>query len=110
MKADTHPNYKEVQVTCSCGNTFTTRSTMGKPQLVGVGLPHGLDDKDRRLRQHLVPHVLAHFLGVVGEGPGCVSRMTPKRHRGYTRSQTELTSNEIIIVGNVPAPHAGLQM
>ena len=32
MKADTHPNYTEVQVTCSCGSTFTTRSTMGKAQ------------------------------------------------------------------------------
>ncbi|MBK7847946.1 MAG: 50S ribosomal protein L31 [Zoogloea sp.] len=32
MKADTHPNYNDVQVTCSCGNTFTTRSTMGKPK------------------------------------------------------------------------------
>lgn len=30
MKADTHPNFVEVQVTCSCGNTFKTRSTMGK--------------------------------------------------------------------------------
>ena len=30
MKADIHPNYKEVQVSCSCGSTFTTRSTMSK--------------------------------------------------------------------------------
>ncbi|NLY73648.1 MAG: 50S ribosomal protein L31 [Tissierellia bacterium] len=27
MKKDLHPEYKEVQVTCACGNTFTTRST-----------------------------------------------------------------------------------
>ena len=33
MKAEIHPNYAEVQVTCSCGNTFTTQSTLGKPQL-----------------------------------------------------------------------------
>ncbi|HAE91775.1 50S ribosomal protein L31 [Tissierella praeacuta] len=26
MKADIHPNYKEVTVTCACGNTFTTGS------------------------------------------------------------------------------------
>ena len=26
-KADIHPNYVESKVTCSCGNTFTTRST-----------------------------------------------------------------------------------
>ena len=27
MKADIHPAYVETQVTCTCGNTFETRST-----------------------------------------------------------------------------------
>ncbi|WP_373282880.1 MULTISPECIES: 50S ribosomal protein L31 [Leeia] len=27
---DVHPNYTEIKVTCSCGNAFTTRSTMAK--------------------------------------------------------------------------------
>ncbi len=27
MKADIHPEYAETAVTCTCGNTFTTRST-----------------------------------------------------------------------------------
>ena len=27
MRADIHPHYDEAAVTCSCGNTFTTRST-----------------------------------------------------------------------------------
>ena len=27
MKTDIHPTYAETHVTCSCGNTFTTRST-----------------------------------------------------------------------------------
>ena len=27
MKTDTHPTYDVTNVTCSCGNTFTTRST-----------------------------------------------------------------------------------
>ena len=27
MKADIHPAYAETTVTCSCGSTFTTRST-----------------------------------------------------------------------------------
>ena len=31
MKADIHPHYDEATVRCSCGNTFTTRST--KPDL-----------------------------------------------------------------------------
>lgn len=30
MKAKIHPEYAEVTVTCVCGNTFKTRSTMGK--------------------------------------------------------------------------------
>ena len=36
MKSGTHPNYGEIQVTCSCGNTFTTRSTVVKPLHVEV--------------------------------------------------------------------------
>jgi large subunit ribosomal protein L31 len=31
MRADIHPQYVEASVRCSCGNTFTTRST--KPSL-----------------------------------------------------------------------------
>ncbi len=27
MKADIHPSYDEIKVTCSCGNTFVTNST-----------------------------------------------------------------------------------
>ena len=27
MKADIHPDYTDTPVRCSCGNTFTTRST-----------------------------------------------------------------------------------
>ncbi len=30
MKAGIHPEYVEAKVTCSCGNTFTTRSTMAE--------------------------------------------------------------------------------
>ena len=30
MKAEIHPAYTEVAVTCSCGNTFQTGSTYGK--------------------------------------------------------------------------------
>lgn len=33
MKAKIHPEYTEVEVVCSCGSTFTTRSTLGKPKL-----------------------------------------------------------------------------
>ena len=29
MKAKIHPAYTEITVTCSCGNTFKTRSTVG---------------------------------------------------------------------------------
>ncbi|MBO7411478.1 MAG: 50S ribosomal protein L31 [Rhodocyclaceae bacterium] len=30
MKPETHPEYTEVAVNCSCGNAFTTRSTLGR--------------------------------------------------------------------------------
>jgi len=36
MKIDIHPKYGDIQVTCSCGNTFTTRSTVVKPLHVEV--------------------------------------------------------------------------
>ena len=36
MKTDIHPKYGDIQVTCSCGNTFTTRSTVVKPLHVEV--------------------------------------------------------------------------
>jgi large subunit ribosomal protein L31 len=29
MKAGIHPSYTETTVSCTCGNTFTTRSTAG---------------------------------------------------------------------------------
>jgi large subunit ribosomal protein L31 len=36
MKTGIHPKYSAIQVTCSCGNTFTTGSTVGKPLHVEV--------------------------------------------------------------------------
>lgn len=33
MSKDIHPEYHEITVTCSCGNSFTTRSTMNKKKL-----------------------------------------------------------------------------
>lgn len=36
MKADIHPQYDEITVTCSCGNTFKTRSTAVKPLRVEI--------------------------------------------------------------------------
>lgn len=29
MKKEIHPNYKPARVTCVCGNTFETRTTVG---------------------------------------------------------------------------------
>ncbi len=33
MQTDIHPDYDTVKVVCSCGNTFETHSTIGKPEL-----------------------------------------------------------------------------
>jgi large subunit ribosomal protein L31 len=30
MKEKIHPDYKEINVVCSCGNKFKTRSTLGR--------------------------------------------------------------------------------
>ncbi len=36
MKADIHPKYTEITVTCSCGSSFKTRSTLGEDLAVEV--------------------------------------------------------------------------
>jgi large subunit ribosomal protein L31 len=36
MKDAIHPNYKAINVTCSCGNAFETRSTMGQDLQIEV--------------------------------------------------------------------------
>lgn len=36
MKANIHPAYAEISVTCSCGSSFETRSTLGKDLAVEV--------------------------------------------------------------------------
>ncbi|MEK9771048.1 MAG: 50S ribosomal protein L31 [Nitrosomonadales bacterium] len=36
MKKDTHPNYPEINVTCSCGNKFTTNSVVAKDLSIEV--------------------------------------------------------------------------
>jgi large subunit ribosomal protein L31 len=36
MKSGIHPDYKAIQVTCSCGNVFETRSTLGQDLQIEV--------------------------------------------------------------------------
>jgi len=36
MKADIHPKYSDIKVTCSCGNEFMTRSTLARDLHVEV--------------------------------------------------------------------------
>lgn len=36
MKAEIHPAYNEITVTCSCGASFKTRSTLGEDLTVEV--------------------------------------------------------------------------
>jgi large subunit ribosomal protein L31 len=36
MKPEIHPNYKQITVTCGCGNTFTTGSVLNKDLLIEV--------------------------------------------------------------------------
>ncbi|MCW2607041.1 MAG: ribosomal protein [Frankiales bacterium] len=33
MKTDIHPTYVDTQVSCTCGNTFTTKSTVAKGEI-----------------------------------------------------------------------------
>jgi len=36
MKADIHPKYDAIKVTCSCGNVFETQSTSQKDLIIDV--------------------------------------------------------------------------
>lgn len=36
MKSSIHPEYSDIKVTCSCGSSFVTRSTMGRDLHVDV--------------------------------------------------------------------------
>lgn len=36
MRQGIHPEYNEIKVTCSCGESFTTRSTSGKDLVLEV--------------------------------------------------------------------------
>lgn len=36
MRPDIHPTYQEIQVTCSCGSSFATKSTLCKDLQVEV--------------------------------------------------------------------------
>ena len=56
MKKDIHPAYVETQVTCTCGNTFTTRSTATS----------GVDPRRRLLAVPPVLHRQAEILDTGG--------------------------------------------
>ena len=36
MKNDIHPTYESIKVTCSCGESFETRSTVGRDLTIEV--------------------------------------------------------------------------
>ncbi|MEJ2177349.1 MAG: 50S ribosomal protein L31 [Gammaproteobacteria bacterium] len=36
MKPGIHPEYQDINVTCACGNSFKTRSTLGKDLQVEI--------------------------------------------------------------------------
>lgn len=36
MKSDIHPDYTDIKVACSCGNSFNTRSTVGQDLTIEV--------------------------------------------------------------------------
>lgn len=40
MKPNIHPEYKKAIVTCACGNTFETRSTIGDIKIEVCSLCH----------------------------------------------------------------------
>ena len=59
MKPDIHPQYGDATVTCSCGNTFSTRSTKASITVELCNECHpfftGKDRKSTRLNSSHIP-------------------------------------------------------
>ena len=109
MKAGIHPDYKQITVTCTCGNKFETRSTIGqdlqvevcsnchpfytgKQKIVDTG---GRVDKFRKkyatapaqnLRRRQKPRLRARFISRAAITPR-ISKKTPQRTRSRTRDE-----------------------
>lgn len=49
MKPDIHPEYKEAQVVCACGNKFTTRSTKALLKIDHCSKCHPFFSGERRI-------------------------------------------------------------
>ena len=68
MKAEIHPKYAEIKVTCSCGNEFVTRSTLGQDLHVEVCSTchpfftgkQKIVDSGGRVARHAVVHIDPH--------------------------------------------------
>ena len=98
MKKDIHPQYEEATVHCSCGNTFTTRSTKkelhvelcsqchpfytGKQKLVDSG--GRVDRFKKRLQKKADEPVKPK-----AEGRGSQAGAGGRRRRGRTRGRED---------------------
>ena len=95
MKADIHPDYGELSVTCSCGNAFETRSTLSgelHPRSV-LAVPsvlhrHAEDHGHGRSGRQVQAQVRTYLIRFPGAHPRNASgRAVPRRH-GFTSSVT----------------------
>ena len=71
MKKDIHPKYEDCKVTCACGNTFETRSTIGdmRVSICNACHPFYTGKKGRVIE---AGPLRARVVHTPGHTPGCV--------------------------------------
>ena len=97
MKADIHPKYVSTTVRCSCGNTFTTRSTKDRPARRALQRVPSLLHRQAEAGRHRRPHralraPLRQAQGRQEVAPS--SRRGPRRARPHQREALYVTKFE----------------
>jgi hypothetical protein len=89
MKEGIHPKYEEIEVTCSCGTVFKTRSTSVKPLHIEVcSLPpvlHRQAEDRREVACVFIKEIREIRRSAAGTLPGRASGVTPRCEASGTR-------------------------
>ena len=100
MRQEIHPKYTEVTVTCSCGNTFVTKSTIGKNTVTAIqaGILIGYVG--------LVRHQLASIRSEVGEqyiavATGGLSKILSELENDFEEVNMDLTIEGLRLIGEI---------
>ena len=113
---ETSPEVHRNQVTCSCGNTFTTRSTVeqaaARRSLLGVPpvLHRQAEDHGHRRPRREVPPALRHQATTARRRRACADRKAPLLARRAARAEAASAAFFIAALCARYLPHDALQL